>query len=354
MKPSYANADMAPLKQESMLNYFAHMERVSSVLQNYAQHYLDDEIWTADIVSSYISRLTETLVLLKLRYGVNAVETLDIDMKLSGMPHRFHIDRLTREINNYKSVQIDESVIHALKQQLVEIIFTQQFCSKTMLENIAVQLYRQKLGALTMQPLTAFNGCYFSDVSGEKNSLYKCHWSCYDASENLVHIYVMLFEYDLEQPLQNSSDLVALLEKNCSNQMHLLPVARGIDRDLYHVHPKYVGRKIIGPISSRRFSVEDRVLTNLIRQHGQEDDFCIEIFTEHLYSSGEMPNVGVDEQFDDNQVIQIFYINRSDAAAADRGVSRVDRDLLMPHALAQVTGVKMNAGIQKNNQLITF
>ena len=353
MRPSYADVNMVPLKQKSLLDYFAHMERVVDVLKNYTDN-LDDEIWTTEVVSSYVNKLRQTLSLLKLRYGVNSVEVMDIDMHLSGMPHRFHIDKILHDIIHCKSIDISELEMNSLKQRFLDIVFTKQICSATILEDIAMKLYRKEIKTLKTKPLLAFNGCYFPDVVSTKNPLYKCHWSCYDASENLMHIYVMLFEYDLELPLQNSSELVAVMEKNCSNNEYLLPIARNIDRDLYHVHPKYIGRKIIGPISSYQFSAKDRLLTNLVRNHGEINDFCVEIFTEHLYSSGEISNVGFDDQFDRNQIVQTFFIDRTDEMAADRGVSRVERDVLMPHTLAQVTGVKIDAGAHKSNQLITF
>jgi len=172
----------------------------------------------------------------------------------------------------------------------------------------------------------------FLSTSGDRRH-FLVHWAVYDSQENLPTLYLMdvedagrigLPKDDRRWPLAQSH----LMAQSLAG-LKLMTIASGFDEDFDDLHPVRLRRFHIGPMYSHAFTMQTGPLREILEvaQSPIGEDWAL-VWTEEELQAERVEKVksgwfGTVER-------QIFARDPFDQMAQDRGLSRMERSLIMP------------------------
>lgn len=186
----------------------------------------------------------------------------------------------------------------------------------------------------------------FIDTKADRRQ-FLVHWAVYDSRENLPTIYLMDLEDSGRVGLPKDDRRWPQVQSHLMAQsiagLKLVTIASGFDTDFDDLHPVRLRRFHIGPMYSHAFTQQAGPLREVLEvaQSPEGEDWAL-VWTEEDLQAERVEKVksgwfgSVDRQ--------IFARDPFDGAAEDRGVTRMERSLIMPARPFQALAERRPAG----------
>jgi hypothetical protein len=173
------------------------------------------------------------------------------------------------------------------------------------------------------------------------------HWAVYDSQVNLPTLYLMDVEDTGRVGLPKDDRRWPMAQTHLMAQsiagLKLMTIATGFDADFDDLHPVRLRRFHVGPMYSSAFTQQNGPLREVLEQAQSPvgEDWAL-VWTEEDLQTERVEQVksgwfGTVER-------QIFARDPFDAGAQDRGVSRMDRSIIMPARPYQALAERRPAG----------
>lgn len=290
----------------------------------------------ARAIEQYVGRLESTFRLLALKHFFASPELpLKIDTTDSGF---FHFSTLLDLAADLKARDALLSVMlsaRELKREMADRIVRHQAPVRDLQQQIARRLYLEALAPDGV--LEPFIPGKLVPLMGDDNS-HTGFWSfaTYDRTLNRPFVYLIYFVYDRKRPLEEGTDdhvtLVEHAARLASGGTTLLGFSNQLDDSEAAVHPRIVKRLILGPYWAPGFTENEGELGRLLDGNRARLPFALRWETETLLSDREL-RIGK-SLLSKGRLKQVFWIPR-DIDLSQRGVSRLERSILVPHWLGQ-------------------
>ncbi|MFZ3582989.1 hypothetical protein ACOI1H_12550 [Loktanella sp. DJP18] len=181
----------------------------------------------------------------------------------------------------------------------------------------------------------------------DKRRHFLVHWAVYDSQVNLPTLYLMDVEDSGRVGLPKDDRRWPLVQSHLTAQslggLKLMTIATGFDADFDDLHPVRLRRFHVGPMYSSAYTQQTGPLREVldVAQSPEGDDWAL-AWTEEDLQAERVETVksgwfGSVER-------QIFARDPFDATAQDRGLSRMDRSIIMPARPYQALAERRPAG----------
>lgn len=287
-------------------------------------------------MTRFMDRLGATLRLLGMRhFYAGRANPLKIDTTDSGFMHFSTLLDLAVDLRERAARLEAGDDVAALRHELALRIIRGGTALRDLQERIAERLFLEHLDRealvepLMVGELVAMAG------DGEESSGF---WSfaTYDRVLNRPFVYMIYFGYEDWAPIAEGShdhrDLLLESTRLASGGASLLSFCHELDDALPRIHPRMVRRVILGPYWAPGFTENEGALGALLDGHRDRAPFALRWETETLLSDREQRVGG--GLLSRGRLKQIFWLPR-DIDLRQRGVSRLERSILVPHWLGQ-------------------
>jgi hypothetical protein len=164
-------------------------------------------------------------------------------------------------------------------------------------------------------------------------------WSfaTYDRGLNRPFVYQLYFAYEggparLTAGSKDMQEIEAAARATASGRTSLLGFSNHFDERLPRLRPRIVKRLILGPYHSPAFTRTEGAFGALLDEHAERLPFALHWESETLISDRETRVGG--GWLSKGQLRQVFYVPKN-VDLSTRGVSQLERSVLLPHWLAQ-------------------
>ena len=288
-------------------------------------------------IRHFVARLRATFEALALKhfYSREGAE-LRIDATDSGLAHfsvllELGADLKTRDADLAALPQVGE-----LKQRMLDQIVEHSVHPRGLQRTLLWRLYLESLDQ--ERAFSFFMPGPTARVGSEKDEPgYFWSFATYDRSLNRPFVYLLYFAWDgNDPPLDPGSkryvEMRRVAEQCASGRINLLGFSNRLDEKLPSLRPRIVKRLILGPYHSPIFTQPEGEFGAFLGRHADRLPFAFHWETETLISERET-RVGAG-WLSKGQLRQVFWIPKN-VELARRGVSQIERSVLMPHWLAQ-------------------
>ncbi|KPF46610.1 hypothetical protein IP76_06445 [Rhizobium sp. AAP43] len=245
----------------------------------------------------------------------------------------------------------------ALKQDMVDFILRQRAFPSALQQQIAERLYLERVSAGEIfSPLVLPTTVGVAVNPKSRRPSYLVSWAAFDGTSTLPMIYLATVEdssenvgrilvteegrlnAEVEIPLPVGGllnpDLARAFDdfcgKNSSYSLTPATIATNMDRDFEMLHPKSLGRVVLGPFYSAGITENTgRVNDILSRVRKPENAWVMTWTVQEVFSKREQP--AVKGFFSSTPASQEFHIETHDLEAARMGVSAYEKHALVPH-----------------------
>lgn len=290
----------------------------------------------AGAIERYLGRLESTFRLLALKhFFANPDLPLKIDTTDSGFFHFSTLLDLAADLKGRDALLAVMLGAKELKREMADRIVRHQAPVRDLQQQIARRLYLEALAPDGV--LEPFIPGKLIPLMGE-DDLHTGFWSfaTYDKTLNRPFVYMIYFVYDSKRPLEEGSDdhreLVEQAMRLASGHTTLLGFSNQLDDSKAPIHPRMVKRLILGPYWAPGFTENEGELGQLLEGNREQLPFALRWETETLLSDREL-RVGK-SLLSKGRLKQVFWIPR-DIDLSQRGISRLERSILVPHWLGQ-------------------
>ena len=323
--------------------YFSHMAQVFRCLLSwYSQIKSGNQEQV--VVRGYVEKLLNTINALAMKFTYHPEHTLALDLNDSGYPHYMGIMELENDINNREAKLKSILPRLLLKDRMIDHLLRSTEEPSELLLQLASRSYYESLNIYSLITMVTFGDIVLVEES-VKTRRYLFSWLCYDSVSNVPHVHIMLFDQDkVCEPLtENNPDrleFLRVIKANGGRVPSTFILAKGIDDELEHIHPKFLKRIKLGPILTQEYSHETEVEHPLLiplRKFGKENDFILLVRSEVTVSKGptDIKGKGFLQALGPARIREIFAINNDDVDCSEAGASEVKRQILMPHHVLQ-------------------
>lgn len=216
----------------------------------------------------------------------------------------------------------------ALKDEMVKFILAEQDVPTKLQYALSQRLYYQELkkGGLFWARNDP-EALWLGDVDGRRR--YLIRWAVFDSRANLPTVYLMEVadsgRVGLPKDERRWPEVQAHLMAQAVNDLKLVTIATGFDKDFNDLHPKRLRRFRIGPMYSHAFTLQTgpirEVLSRAMAPEGE--DWALAWTEEELVSERiELVNSGWFGQAER----EIYTLD----TVADTGATRLSRSVIMP------------------------
>ncbi len=178
---------------------------------------------------------------------------------------------------------------------------------------------------------------------------YLLHWAVYDSVRNVPTVYLMEVEDTGRTALPKDErrwpEAQAHLMAQSTSGLKLLTIASGFDRDFDDLHPKRLKRFHMGPMYSHTFTSQLGPLRAVLEEARSPpgEDWALAWTVEELESERvEMEKSG----WFGSVEREVFALDPFSGAAADSGVTRQERSIILPQRPYQVLAEKNPPGFR--------
>ncbi|WP_415912810.1 hypothetical protein [Neptuniibacter sp. QD37_11] len=293
----------------------------------------------------HVKRLKNTVTALRMRFILNGrvdnsfCRNLELDITKSGFPVSHHIRTLETDIIKAEEMEAEPN-IEELKGQLVDGIFKYKHVDKDLQLQISEQLYLKFLRDMGIDKffLKTNPAEFFELPKGEENGnrRFLAHWAVYDHRNNFPNIYILMFEHSGEGD-PSYQDLAEYLVAQSLSSLRMIQIAESIDQDFPFVHPKYLKRIHIGPLSisgiTQHQDAIEQIIQNLSDTH---EDWMMEWATEVVLSKGTRLENSSSWSFGAKGQQRESYLLDTKSKAADKGASEIYQAMIIPYRAFQI------------------
>lgn len=325
-------------KDDDYKLYFDQLKRVFKALDNWCDRQAEGGNEESRIMRIFLSRLLQSIDLLRERQRFRPDKNLKIDLNESGFPHLIGLEELSADFRNAESRLKQIPSMAVLKEEALNTIFETKAEPSHELGLMAERHYLKTLKEADFLGPFRFAGLKAQGRKGKRRH-YMCAWSCYNSSDNLPYVHTMLFEQDTrETALEKKGGSYEEFKDTIATEGRRAPplavLAAAIDDNLETIHPKILKRTRIGPLALPRFTFDQGPIALMLKGLGRPTEFSIEITTETVFSTNEV----VKEKggwLRPDKVRDVFAIPETDLECFQAKVSRIHKYLMLPHHLMQ-------------------
>jgi hypothetical protein len=317
--------------------YLAQIRRALAALRRAVEQ--DTAITNAErhAVGHFVGRLHRTFEILALRHFYpRPGRQLKLDTTDSGFVHfsallelAADLERRDRELaalpgpEELKRRMLDQIVEHSLHPRELQLTMMRRIYLETLHPD---QVFRTFLpGPLEKVGRPGDEASYF--------------WSfaTYDRALNRPFVYLIYFALDPEKreltaDSEEFAEIRAAAEGSAAGRINLLGFSNRLDELLPAVRPRIVKRLVLGPYWAPGFTATEGALGELLESVPERLPFALRWESETLISDREKR---VDAGWlSKGRLRQVFWVPRK-LDLSTRGVSQLERFVLMPHWLAQ-------------------
>lgn len=329
-----------PLEQWRLLcAYVACMKNVVGVWRSFF-HTFQPERFPDKQLQGFLDRINLTMSALKNKYLYDPLSALNITPNASGFPLRHDIRILETDSANLKKTRCKKSINpQGLRNALIDNIFSQKAVNMAFLEKLGKKMSEELI--FNSQPLSLFHISNIMQIEAENGKrTFMCLWERYGHS-NIPCLYAMLFEYSSDDELSQDfvKELSFILREETSQMPLLSQLGRHIDYAMANVHPKWIGRIILGPVFISHLTKDDNLLQRTLDDlfEGGSLGAASRIIYEYVVSEKETKAKALfDPRGRKHEVIQEFAVRSLDDECMNRGVTHVEKFLFAPHSVIQM------------------
>jgi hypothetical protein len=317
--------------------YFSQIRRALAGLQ----HSVEDgaSITNAErlAVERFIGVLQQTFEILALRhFYADTGPELKIDASDSGFAHFSMLLELAADLERRDELILELASVDELKRQMLDQIVEHGIHPRRLQVALMRRLY---LEALAPEKLFGpfLPGKLEKVGKPEDDASYFWSFATYDRALNRPFVYLIYFSYDSEKgALREDSEAFAEIRSvarhGAGGRINLLGFSNRLDEQVVRMRPRIVKRLVLGPYLAPNFTNTDGDFGHLLESLGERLPFALHWETETLISARET-RVGAG-WLSKGRLRQVFWIPK-DLDLSARGVSQVERCVLLPHWLAQ-------------------
>ncbi len=318
--------------------YVACMQNVIEIWRKFFLESFQSDYFSQSHLQAFLNRIDVSIGVLLNRYAFDTLNALHVNVNASGFPQAYDV-RLS-STQYYKLINGEERVVdvEGLKKEYIDYIVAHKKINYSFLERIAKAQVQAIL--LNNNPLEVFKITDISKMDALNGSnAYLCVWERFD-SRNIPSIYAMIVEYSGELIDPGKLKDFALVLREETNYMPKLDrLGNSIDYAFANVHPKWIGRLILGPVFISGVTQAEHLLQKTLDRayDGGQYIAASRIIFEYVLSSGQKPMQALfDPQGNRHKVLQEWGVRSSDQECYNRGVSHVEKFLFAPHDIVQM------------------
>ena len=317
--------------------YLAQMRRALAALQRAAEQATAITNAERHAVGYAVGRLHRTFEILALRHFYpHPSRQLKIDTTDSGFVHFSTLLELAADLEQRDDELATLPGPEELKRRMLEQIVDHSLHPR---EQQAAMMRRLYLEAL--QPDAVFRtfvpGPLERVGQSDDESSYFWSFASYDRALNRPFVYLIYFALESEkQPLGADSrefaEIRAAAESSVAGRINLLGFSHRLDELLPNLRPRIVKRLVLGPYWAPGFTRTEGAFGELLASAAERLPFALRWESETLISERE---ARVDAGWlSKGRLRQVFWVPKT-LDLSSRGVSQLERFVLLPHWLAQ-------------------
>lgn len=326
--------------------YFAQLRRALGALERGLAHATPQGDAERRATGGFVARLCRMLDVLALRhfFPVTGAE-LRIDATDSGFLHWSALLELAADLERKQAALAELPPADELKRRMLEQIVRYGLPPT---EPRAALMRRVYLEALSPDAVFApFQPGAFERVGSGEAGGWLWSFASYDRALNRPFLHLVYSEWDGEPPAAGTpehAELCAAAERAAAGRASLLAVAKRLDELVPRLRPRIVKRLVLGPFWAPAFTGSEGPLGALLVELEGRWPFALQVESEILISERET-RVGAG-WLSKGALRQVFWLSDAPERAA-RGVSQLERFLILPHWLAQrVRGAELAGDYQ--------
>ena len=309
-----------------------HLAQVAAVMQ------AEGRLAQADIVAlgGYLVGLNHTFTALAQKYHFAGRESrsgqLTIDRIESGFPVHAELLEMANDAAQARAHLAGMPTVTDLKRQMVQQIVGDLTIPTTLQFALSQRLYYEELASRGQfwarnDPVAVFHS------NREDRRRFLVHWAVYDSQVNLPTLYLMDLEDTGRASLPKDDRRWPLAQSHLMAQsvagLKLMTIATGFDQDFGDLHPVRLRRFHVGPMYSSAFTQQTGPLRAVLEaaQSPAGEDWALAWTEEDLVTERVET---VKSGWFGSVERQIFARDPFDAVAQDRGLSKMERSIIMP------------------------
>jgi hypothetical protein len=337
--------------------YFARMASALSALERLASAEtgaLPGEAM-ATVIAPYIRRLKASFSAWESRIGF--MDQFRISRAESGFPVFQNVLELENDRLQAKERLGTIPDAAALRGEMADFILRNRAFPEALQGRMAERLYLERIeNGSFFQPLTLPETIHVTVNPDTRRPTYFVCWAAYDGTQTLPMIYLARIEdsserlvrmlvtpegrlnQDVPIPIPVGGLLNPDLAKSfdafvtANSAFGLTPstIATNMDRDFPTLHPKRLGRFVLGPFYAGGITENSPKINDILSRVRREENAWLMTWTvQDLVSSREQPESR--GFFSSTPALQEFHIDTADLEAARMGVSAYQKHALVPH-----------------------
>ena len=285
-------------------------------------------------VTGFVTRLRRTLDCLALQHFFpQARVELRIDTTDSGFFHWSALIELAADLERREAALAELPGKDELKRRMLDEIVRYSKHPEALQAALMRRVYLEAL-----EPDAVFRPFLpgpLQKVGGPEDASWLWSFATYDRALNRPFLHVLYFEWDgkpLAPESEEFAELAAAAERTAAGRASLLAMSKRLDELLPRVRLRIVKRLVLGPFWSPAFTRGEGPLGPLFAELEERWPFALRFESEILISERET-RVGAG-WLSKGRLRQVFWLSETLDLAA-RGVSQLERCLILPHWLAQ-------------------
>jgi hypothetical protein len=332
----YSDGNRATVTGDNKVRlYFAQFNRALIALHRAVEQSTSTTNAENKAVDRFVLLLRRTFESLALKFFFTGTgQDLKIDTTDSGFPHFSALLELAADLERRAAGLAELPPMEEMKRRMLEQIVEHGMDPRGW--QIAM-IRRTYLEALTAENLfRSFLPGELEKVGrSEDDASYLWSFASYDRALNRPFVYLIYFQYDggpLSEGEAELAEIVSVAERTAAGRLSLLAFSQRLDQLLPRMRPRIIKRLALGPYCSPIFTRNEGQLGDLLDRLADRLPFALRWETEILISEREARVGG--GWLSKGQLRQVFWIPKA-IDLAERGVSQIQRFVLLPHWLAQ-------------------
>lgn len=330
--------DVLDMPQWHALNtYAATMEGCIAAWKHVLQTACKLEHMPTTVAVDWVDRVLKTIKLLRNEYVYDSMRTLGVYPVGSGFPERTHI-QLLMQLHREGVITRSTVTEQDFRRSFLDQLFQQRSVNYWMLERIAKAHVKKTLQ--TVKPVGLFCMLGLEQI-GTINGrmIYRCRFERY-CYRHIPSLYTLVFECSEPDGINDTimAELLPILEEETSQLPLLGSFAEKVDQAHALIHPKWVGRLVLGPVFISGVTKDNHELQRVLdAAYAPEQSGAVSrIIYEYIVSE---KVVQVSRLFDavgrKHPELQQFAVRQFDTECLARKVTYVEKHLFAPHAIVQ-------------------
>lgn len=328
--------------------YFAQLRRALAGLQRGLEQSTPQSDAERRATSGFLLRLGRTLDLLALRHFFPLEGApLRIDATDSGFVHWSALLELAADLEGRDAALAELPPSAELKRRMLEQIVRYGLPPDEPRAALMRRVYLETLAPEAVFP--PFLPGPLERLGGPAEGGWLWSFASYDRALNRPFLHLVYFTWDGEALAEGSDEFAELCgaaERVAAGRASLLALATRLDELQPRLRPRIVKRLVLGPFWAPSFTGAEGPLGSLLVELEARWPFALQVESEILISERET-RVGAG-WLSKGALRQIFWLPDAPERAA-RGVSQLERFLILPHWLAQRVGP---AGLAAEHRLV--